>query len=88
LSNRLQSEGEIGFEPELIEIENVEKSRKMRALRTAADVAKLVAEEIRTIVRVVPEIWLSQVLCLSESLRPGPGPILCLFMFRQVFCDE
>ena len=49
MSNRLQSDGEIGFEPEIIEIGYVIKLGKMRAPGPAADVAKSVAEEIRTI---------------------------------------
>ena len=40
------------------------KSGKMRAPGSAADVAKSVAEKIRTIEWVVPKIWPSQVSCL------------------------
>jgi hypothetical protein len=74
LSNRLHSEGEMDIEAEFVEIGNVKKSGKMMVPGPPADVAKLVAEEIRTIEKVVPEIWLSQVSCLS-------APILCLFVF-------
>jgi hypothetical protein len=49
LSNRLQSDGEIGFEPEIMEIGYMMKSEEMRAPGPAADAAKSVAEEIRTI---------------------------------------
>jgi hypothetical protein len=37
------------FETEIVEIGNMMKSEKIRALGPAADVAKLVAKEIRTI---------------------------------------
>jgi hypothetical protein len=65
LSNRLHSEGEMCFEIDFVEIGYMRKSGKMRAPGPAADVDKLVAEEIRTIELLVPEIWPSQVSCLN-----------------------